>query len=96
MGRGGIDVDERCRASDGVWAIGDVTATMPFTHVGMYQARIACDDIAGEDVRAYYENGGSVPLRRSTSYCAGLSSSRHRCSVFSTHVPMCASRGVSG
>jgi len=38
----GIEIDERCRAGEGVWAIGDVTGVMPFTHVGMYQARIAC------------------------------------------------------
>ena len=37
----GIEVDERCRAGEGVWAIGDVTGMMPFTHVAMYQARIA-------------------------------------------------------
>lgn len=50
----GIAVDERCRAADGVWAIGDVTGVMPFTHVGKYQARIAVADIAGESVRADY------------------------------------------
>src|SRR3954463_10823103 len=31
-------------------------------------------------------NGGSVPLRRSTSYCAGVSSSRHCLSVLSVFV----------
>ena len=50
----GIRVDERCRASEGVWAIGDVTGVMPFTHVGMYQGRIAASDIAGTAVRADY------------------------------------------
>jgi dihydrolipoamide dehydrogenase len=50
----GIEVDERCRAADGVWAIGDVTGVMPFTHVAGYQARIASADIAGEPVRADY------------------------------------------
>ena len=50
----GIAVDERCRAADGVWAIGDVTGIMPFTHVGMYQGRIVCDDIAGREARADY------------------------------------------
>jgi pyruvate/2-oxoglutarate dehydrogenase complex dihydrolipoamide dehydrogenase (E3) component len=50
----GIPVDERCRAADGAWAIGDVTGVMPFTHVGKYQARIATADIAGESVRADY------------------------------------------
>jgi pyruvate/2-oxoglutarate dehydrogenase complex dihydrolipoamide dehydrogenase (E3) component len=50
----GIRIDERCRAAEGVWAIGDVTGVMPFTHVGMYQGRIACADIAGQPTRADY------------------------------------------
>jgi len=54
-GPAGIEVDERCRAGDGVWAVGDVTGVMPFTHVGMYQARIAAADIAGRDVGADYD-----------------------------------------
>jgi pyruvate/2-oxoglutarate dehydrogenase complex dihydrolipoamide dehydrogenase (E3) component len=51
---GGLKIDERCRAGDQVWAIGDATGVMPFTHVAMYQARIACADIAGEPVAADY------------------------------------------
>jgi dihydrolipoamide dehydrogenase len=50
----GISIDERCRAGDGVWAIGDVTGVLPFTHVGMYQGRITAADIAGESPRADY------------------------------------------
>ncbi|HET9123425.1 MAG TPA: NAD(P)/FAD-dependent oxidoreductase [Solirubrobacteraceae bacterium] len=50
----GIAIDERCRAAEGVWAIGDVTGVMPFTHVGMYQGRIACADIAGQTAHADY------------------------------------------
>jgi pyruvate/2-oxoglutarate dehydrogenase complex dihydrolipoamide dehydrogenase (E3) component len=53
-GAHGIEVDGRCRPAEGVWAIGDVTGVMPFTHVAMYQARIACADIAGQTVRADY------------------------------------------
>jgi pyruvate/2-oxoglutarate dehydrogenase complex dihydrolipoamide dehydrogenase (E3) component len=51
----GIEVDERCRAADGVWAVGDVTGVMPFTHVGMYQGRVVADTITGADVRASYD-----------------------------------------
>jgi dihydrolipoamide dehydrogenase len=54
-GERGIEVDERCRAAEGVWAVGDVTGVMPFTHVGKYQGRIAADSILGDDVRASYE-----------------------------------------
>jgi pyruvate/2-oxoglutarate dehydrogenase complex dihydrolipoamide dehydrogenase (E3) component len=53
-GKRGIEVDERLRAGDGVWAIGDVTGIMPFTHVGKYQARIAAKDMLGEQARADY------------------------------------------
>ena len=50
----GLAVDDRCRVTDGVWAIGDVTGVMPFTHVGMYQGRIVVADIAGEQPSADY------------------------------------------
>ncbi|MBF6333054.1 dihydrolipoyl dehydrogenase family protein [Nocardia transvalensis] len=43
----GIEVDDRLRAADGVWALGDVTGKGAFTHVSMYQARIAATDILG-------------------------------------------------
>ena len=50
----GLEVDERCRAAEGVWAIGDVTGVMALTHVGMYQGRITAQDIAGGQPRADY------------------------------------------
>jgi dihydrolipoamide dehydrogenase len=53
-GKRGIAVDERLRAGEGVWAIGDVTGIMPFTHVGKYQAKIAAKDMLGEHARADY------------------------------------------
>lgn len=43
-----IDVDGKMRAADGVWAIGDVTGHGAFTHMSMYQARIAAADILGK------------------------------------------------
>ncbi|NKY87177.1 dihydrolipoyl dehydrogenase family protein [Nocardia veterana] len=43
----GIEVDDRLRAAEGVWAIGDVTGHGAFTHMSMYQARIAAADILG-------------------------------------------------
>jgi dihydrolipoamide dehydrogenase len=53
-GKRGIEVDERCRAEDGVWAIGDVTGAMPFTHVAKYQGRIAAQDLMGRPARVSY------------------------------------------
>ncbi|WP_221640025.1 dihydrolipoyl dehydrogenase family protein [Actinoallomurus bryophytorum] len=44
-----VEVDDRLRAGDGLWAVGDVTGKGAFTHVAVYQARIAARDILGED-----------------------------------------------
>ena len=52
ISRRGIEVDERMRAAEGVWALGDVTGIAPFTHVGKYHARVAAYDMDGRDVRA--------------------------------------------
>jgi len=43
-----VPVDENLRAGDGLWAVGDLTGEGAFTHVGMYQARIATADILGQ------------------------------------------------
>jgi pyruvate/2-oxoglutarate dehydrogenase complex dihydrolipoamide dehydrogenase (E3) component len=44
-----INVDERMRAADKVWAIGDVAGKGAFTHMSMYEADIAAADILGKD-----------------------------------------------
>ncbi|CAN5530433.1 NAD(P)/FAD-dependent oxidoreductase [soil metagenome] len=52
--KSGVEVDERMRAGDGVWAIGDVNGVSLFTHVGKYQAKVAADDMLGKQARADY------------------------------------------
>lgn len=52
--RTGIAVDAQMRAGDGVWAVGDCTGVMMFTHVGKYQGRVAAADILGRTARADY------------------------------------------
>jgi pyruvate/2-oxoglutarate dehydrogenase complex dihydrolipoamide dehydrogenase (E3) component len=44
-----IEVDDRMRAGERLWAVGDVTGRGAFTHVAMYQAGIAVRDILGQD-----------------------------------------------
>jgi pyruvate/2-oxoglutarate dehydrogenase complex dihydrolipoamide dehydrogenase (E3) component len=44
-----IQVDERMRAADGIWAMGDVTGKGMFTHVALYQSAIIATHILGED-----------------------------------------------
>ena len=49
----GIVVDEHMRTTaEGIWAAGDVTGTYQFTPIAQYQARIAVDDMFGEDAPA--------------------------------------------
>jgi pyruvate/2-oxoglutarate dehydrogenase complex dihydrolipoamide dehydrogenase (E3) component len=53
-GRGGIAVDARMRAGQGLWAIGDVTGIWPLTYVGKYQGRVAAANILGREREADY------------------------------------------
>ena len=52
--RPGVPIDEHCRVADGVWAAGDCTGVMLFTHLAKYQARVAIADMAGRPVAADY------------------------------------------
>jgi pyruvate/2-oxoglutarate dehydrogenase complex dihydrolipoamide dehydrogenase (E3) component len=44
-----INTDERMRAGDKLWAIGDIVGKGAFTHVSMYQAAVAVRDLLGQD-----------------------------------------------
>ncbi|MDF3045941.1 MAG: pyridine nucleotide-disulfide oxidoreductase [Ornithinibacter sp.] len=44
-----VDTDERMRAGERLWAIGDITGKGAFTHMSMYQADVALRDILGQD-----------------------------------------------
>jgi pyruvate/2-oxoglutarate dehydrogenase complex dihydrolipoamide dehydrogenase (E3) component len=44
-----VAVDPHLRAGDGLWAVGDVTGKGAFTHVAVYQGRIAAADILDVD-----------------------------------------------
>ena len=51
-----IPTDERMRVAPGVWALGDATGKGAFTHMSMYQAGIAGDDILSGAGRTDEEN----------------------------------------
>ncbi len=44
-----IEVDERMRAGDGIWAMGDVTGKSLQTHVAEYQSAVIAAEILGQD-----------------------------------------------
>ncbi|MFF5790941.1 dihydrolipoyl dehydrogenase family protein [Paeniglutamicibacter sp. NPDC012692] len=56
--KGYMQVDEHCRSAEGLWALGDVTGIMPFTHVAKYQGRVVADCILGKERIAGY---GGIP-----------------------------------
>lgn len=90
VGRVGLDedsatipVDERMRAAEGVWAIGDVAGHGAFTHMSMYQARIAAADILGQPTESARYRAvphvtftdpevGSVGLTEAAARAAGI------------------------
>jgi pyruvate/2-oxoglutarate dehydrogenase complex dihydrolipoamide dehydrogenase (E3) component len=47
-----VAVEDRMRAGDRLWAVGDVTGIWPLTYVGNYQARVAAANILAGDARA--------------------------------------------
>jgi pyruvate/2-oxoglutarate dehydrogenase complex dihydrolipoamide dehydrogenase (E3) component len=44
-----VGTDERMRAAERLWAVGDITGHGAFTHVSMYQGAVAVADILGSD-----------------------------------------------
>lgn len=44
-----VEVDDRMRAGEKLWAVGDIAGHGAFTHVSMYQSAIALRDVTGED-----------------------------------------------
>lgn len=69
---GQVQVDEHCRAAENVWAVGDVTGILPFTHVAKYQGRIVADAILGGDRRAFYQGIPRVVFTDPEIAAAGL------------------------
>ena len=44
-----LDTDQRMRAGERLWAVGDITGKGAFTHVSLYQAKVAVADLLGAD-----------------------------------------------
>lgn len=44
-----LEVDERLRVAEGIWAMGDVTGKAMFTHVALYQSAIIAAQFLGEE-----------------------------------------------
>ena len=94
-GRQGIEVDERLRAGEGIWAIGDVTGVSLFTHVGKYQARVAAADILGREARADYRAIPRVTFTDPQVAAVGLAEAEARDQGIEPAVGQAALSGVA-
>jgi pyruvate/2-oxoglutarate dehydrogenase complex dihydrolipoamide dehydrogenase (E3) component len=56
-----VEVDDRMRANDWLYAIGDANGRALLTHMGKYQARVAADVILGEDAQCLVLDGQQSP-----------------------------------
>jgi pyruvate/2-oxoglutarate dehydrogenase complex dihydrolipoamide dehydrogenase (E3) component len=63
-----VPVDASLRAGERLWAIGDVTGLLAFTHVGKYQGDIVAANLLGEPREAHYD---AVPRIVYTDPAAG-------------------------
>ncbi|MDP9479277.1 MAG: NAD(P)/FAD-dependent oxidoreductase [Actinomycetota bacterium] len=77
-GEGGLPIDETCRLAEGLWAVGDVTGVLPFTHVAKYQARIVASTILGKPARADYRSIPRVVFSDPEIAGAGLTAEQAR------------------
>ena len=86
-GRGGVEVDARMCAGDGVWAIGDTTGIWPLTYVGKYQGRVAAANILGREREANYDAVPRVVFTDPQAASVGAGDGPHTVTVQLSGVP---------
>ncbi|MFN2543000.1 MAG: NAD(P)/FAD-dependent oxidoreductase [Actinomycetota bacterium] len=80
LNEGGFPVlDEHLRTTaDGVWAAGDATGELLFTHVGTYEAELVVDDILGRPTHRDYRVVPRVTFTEPEVASVGLTEARAR------------------
>jgi pyruvate/2-oxoglutarate dehydrogenase complex dihydrolipoamide dehydrogenase (E3) component len=89
-GAHGVPVDSRCRVTEHVWAIGDVTGLWPLTHVGKYQGDVVAANILGDERTADYEAVPRVTYTDPQAAAVGAASDRFSATARLAEVPKTA------
>jgi pyruvate/2-oxoglutarate dehydrogenase complex dihydrolipoamide dehydrogenase (E3) component len=89
-GAQGIAVDERMRAGERLWAIGDVNGIWPLTHVGEYEGDVVADNIAGHARPANYEAVPRVTYTDPQAAAVGAVEARYSATALVSEVPKTA------
>ena len=83
----GIPVDAHLLAGERLWAIGDVTGLLQFTHVGKYQGEIVAANILGEAREANYEAVPRVTYTDPQAGAVGATEARFSATALLTELP---------
>ncbi len=86
----GIRVDEYLRAGERIWAIGDVNAIWPLTHVGEYEGDVVAANIAGESHPANYEAVPRVTYTDPQAAAVGAAEAPYSTTTLLSEVPKTA------
>ena len=86
----GIPVDDRLRAGERLWAIGDVTGIWPLTHVGEYEGDIVAANIAGDARPANYEAVPRVTYTDPQAAAVGAVEAEYSATALVSEVPKAA------
>lgn len=79
VSEGTVVTDDRMRAGERLWAVGDITGHGAYTHVSMYQGAVAVADLLGQDgPRADYRAVSRVTFTDPEVGSVGLSEAQAR------------------
>jgi pyruvate/2-oxoglutarate dehydrogenase complex dihydrolipoamide dehydrogenase (E3) component len=83
----GVPVDERLRAGERLWAIGDVNGAWPLTHVGKYEGEVVAANILGEPREAAYDAVPRVVFTDPQAASVGATEARFSATAPVSEVP---------